>query len=309
MTNSKPLVFVGVLAYNRPDGLRNTLTALTAQSYQHLEIHVSDDSSPNPAVMAVIEEFAKRDPRVKAHHQKQNLGIIRNHQFLLTKVLDEAAYVMWACDDDDWHQDYIKVCLEALEKHPKAILCSTVHLWRNAPPNHELNYYENTHTLEVNSMIKRYEQVLSGILWWNHTFYGVIRKEAFNMAKLQQHFSFDILFIARLSIHGPFIRLPQAYFTKTIRGYGSSMKSNLASIKVKSWFTYLLPRLKMCIQLSRDAWSSQLSSSSKIQLTRIIFSTVLKKRIYESKWKRLWNRLSNELRNLFNFESTKDSGI
>jgi glycosyltransferase involved in cell wall biosynthesis len=308
MTEAAPLVFVGIPAYNRPEGLHNTLTALTRQSYTNLQIHISDDASPNQSVLKVMKDFAKTDERIHVYHQNKNLGIIGNHKFLLTQVPEEAAFIMWACDDDDWHPDYIRVCVEALERAPEALVCSTHNLWKDEQENHQPQHDENTHTLGVELAQNRYKQVLAGILWWNHTFYGLIRKSAYDLAALQQHFCFDILFISKLSIEGAFIKLEHRYFTKTIRGYGSTIKSNLASIKVDDWFTYRFPRLKMCFRLTMDIWHSQIGFPGKVRLTAFIFKTVMSRRIYLSPWKKLWWNLSAQLRNLSNFELKNSRG-
>ena len=59
-----PRVGIGVPTYNRPDGLRRTLACLSAQTYPHLDILVSDNASPDSAVADVVAEMAARDPRM-----------------------------------------------------------------------------------------------------------------------------------------------------------------------------------------------------------------------------------------------------
>ncbi|MFY0594221.1 FkbM family methyltransferase [Roseivirga sp.] len=281
MIDSKPLVFIGVPAYNRPSGLRNTLTALTAQSYQYIEIHVSDDLSPNPAVVAEVEEFTKRDSRVKAHYQKQNIGIIRNHQFLLTEIPDEAAYVMWACDDDNWHPDYIKVCVEALEKNPEAILCTTDNLWVHKGALCQINHNEQVHTLGISDPVTRYKQILPIILWWNHSFYGPIRRNAYKKLSLQNTFAFDILFIAHLSLLGQFIKIQKPYFVKTIGGYGSELKQNLNSVKDESKISRYFPRLSVFLNFRKSIKNTALlNSSQKHQLLISSFKSIARKSTY-----------------------------
>ena len=98
MKDHHPLVAIGIPAYNRSEGLKRTLNALCNQSYLNLHIYVSDDCSPNLQVAEVAQSFCNQDKRVHFIRQENNLGIIRNHQFLLSKFPTEAKYVMWACD-------------------------------------------------------------------------------------------------------------------------------------------------------------------------------------------------------------------
>src|SRR6185369_14932342 len=55
---STPLVSVGVPTYSRPEGLRRALRALTEQTYENLEIIVSDNASPGTETSDVVGEFS-----------------------------------------------------------------------------------------------------------------------------------------------------------------------------------------------------------------------------------------------------------
>lgn len=296
VTNQLPLVAVGILAYNRPSGIRHTLDAICGQTYPNLMIYVSDDCSPNPEVYEIIESFSEKDSRVQGFRQEKNIGIIRNHEFLLSKFPETAKYWMWACDDDDWHPNYVGVCVDALEKHPEAILCATEIGWKDQGMACRLNHPEHIQTLGVEDPANRYKKVLAGILWWNHAFYGVITKHAYEQVRLKFHFSFDILFIAQLSLLGAFIKLPQPYFTKTIRGYGNSMESNLKAIQVREWLTRYFPRIRMIFTLIGDIWKSgKLKLQEKIDLSFHVITTVAQRRIYDGWLRRKWWKLREKL--------------
>ena len=116
----QPLVSVCLLAYNHPEGLDKCLGYLCSQTYENLEIHVLDNASPSPDVQRIAKEWAQRDTRVAVHTQPTNVGIIANHR--TASCLATGAYIMWACDDDWWHPDYIRSCVDALQQHPEAVL-------------------------------------------------------------------------------------------------------------------------------------------------------------------------------------------
>jgi len=285
MTESTPLVFIGVLAYNRARGLQNTLAALLAQSYSNIEIHVSDDASPDPEVKAVMQRFAQADSRIKIHFQNDNLGIINNHKFLLSKIPHAATYVAWACDDDDWHQDFVKVCVQALNKNPKVLLAYTAtRQWLQYKKQYQVDDHSSANTLSFTDPIQRFKKVLSNILWQNHAFYGVLRRTAYHKVALRNVFVFDVVFVAQLSLHGEFIKLPQPYFRKKSGGHGSDLGRNLTAIKQHRIGNRLFPKLCFFFSLAQMLRASTLLNvEQKRQLILYSLLAVLKERMYQNK--------------------------
>lgn len=103
------LVSVGLPTYNRPEGLRRTLSQLTSQTYKALEIIVSDNASPDDGPRLVTEEFVARDPRVRYVRQATNLGAAANFDYVLRAARGE--FFMWAADDDEWAPAFVERCL------------------------------------------------------------------------------------------------------------------------------------------------------------------------------------------------------
>jgi glycosyltransferase involved in cell wall biosynthesis len=123
-----PLVSVGIPTYNRADGLKKTLASITRQSYQNLEIIISDNGSPGVDTENVVREFQKNDPRIQYFRQDENLGPAANFAFVLMKASGD--YFMWATDDDEWDQDFIKSCVNLLFPHRQAgmAFCNIVNI-------------------------------------------------------------------------------------------------------------------------------------------------------------------------------------
>src|SRR5262245_58355212 len=106
---SGPLVSAGVPTYNRPDGLRRTLTCLVNQTYRPLDIIVSDNGSTDGRTEGVVREFQRADARVRYFRHPQNLGWDHNFKFALRQARGQ--YFFFAADDDEWTPDYVEVCL------------------------------------------------------------------------------------------------------------------------------------------------------------------------------------------------------
>ena len=87
------LVTIGVPTYNRPQGLDKLLTCIHQQTYKNLEILISDNNSPDPAVTAVIEKYKALDHRIFSTRQIENIGVENNFNFVLNQAKGE--YFMW----------------------------------------------------------------------------------------------------------------------------------------------------------------------------------------------------------------------
>jgi len=108
MTN--PLVSVGIPTYNRPELLKKRIHNVLSQSYQNLEIVVSDNASSNSTVREIIEQFVLIDGRVKFIQQVNNIGPSANFAVVLEESHGE--FFVWAADDDIWDKNFIEVCLQ-----------------------------------------------------------------------------------------------------------------------------------------------------------------------------------------------------
>lgn len=115
-----PLVSVGLPTYNRPERLRKALDCLISQTYTNLEIIVSNDHSPNKDTYLILEEYSKKDPRIKVYTQSHNLGIYANFYFVLQTA--NGKYFMYAQEDDLWEPEFIRSLVEQLENHPEQVM-------------------------------------------------------------------------------------------------------------------------------------------------------------------------------------------
>ncbi|NJN48718.1 MAG: glycosyltransferase family 2 protein [Alkalinema sp. RL_2_19] len=86
MSIHQPLVSIGIPTYNRPAGFRRALQDITSQTYQNLEIIVSDNHSPESETAQIAHEFMEQDSRIQYFRQATNVGIFNNYQFLLAQA-------------------------------------------------------------------------------------------------------------------------------------------------------------------------------------------------------------------------------
>ena len=110
--STQPLVSIGMPVYNRPDGLRRSLSCITSQTHQNIEIIISDNCSPSEKIREIAESFMLHDDRISYFRQETALPIAENFKFVLQRA--RGGYFMWAADDDEWADDFIEQCLHVL---------------------------------------------------------------------------------------------------------------------------------------------------------------------------------------------------
>ncbi|WP_414572956.1 glycosyltransferase family 2 protein [Nostoc sp. CCY 9925] len=115
--HQQPLVSVIIPTYNRPDYLKQAIASAVQQTYQNIEIIVSDNCSPeNP--QGIVESFG--DSRIRFWRHQQNVGMIANQQHAFKMA--QGKYVASLHDDDMWNQDFLAKLVPPLEENPGLIL-------------------------------------------------------------------------------------------------------------------------------------------------------------------------------------------
>jgi len=127
MTNAAPLVSVLVTAYNREAYIAEALESVLAQTMTDFEVVVCDDQSTDGTVR-VVEEIARRDPRVRLSVNPRNLGDYGNRRHAAS--LARGTYLKYHDSDDVMYSHCLQVMVEALEREPTAACAlSASHAW------------------------------------------------------------------------------------------------------------------------------------------------------------------------------------
>lgn len=92
-----PLISIALCTCNGSRFLPQQLDSLLSQTYSNIEVIASDDCSSDDT-LAVLTQYARRDPRIKVAANTQNLGFMRNFERALRMC--RGAYIA-PCDQDD----------------------------------------------------------------------------------------------------------------------------------------------------------------------------------------------------------------
>lgn len=100
--------------YNGEKYLREQIDSILQQTYKNIRLIISDDCSSDNT-MSILREYEKRDERVIVYSQHNNLGVIKNFEFLLSKVENEL--YMLSDQDDIWLSDKVEKTYDELKKN------------------------------------------------------------------------------------------------------------------------------------------------------------------------------------------------
>ena len=109
--NNTPLISIAIPTYNRANSyLRDALESALAQSYDNIEIIVSDNCSTD-TTESLVKEYD--DHRIRYYKHSENIGLKNNFNFCVEKA--KGRYFLLLCDDDLIDNDFIEVCVDALD--------------------------------------------------------------------------------------------------------------------------------------------------------------------------------------------------
>ncbi len=216
-----PLVSIGVPTYNRPALLSKVLNCLIAQTYQNLEIVVSDNCTPGPEVKSILYEFQEKDKRVRGFIQPQNFGSTHNWKFVLEKSAGK--YFMWLSDDDLISERFIEEAVNFLEANEDYSMASGMPFWMDQEitkrgPLPVIALENNNRRKRIFSYIFHVED--------NCVFYSLFRRSHINhIYPLPVYPGNDWLMVIRLLYLGKSKILPAANVYKNIGGISHDIKS------------------------------------------------------------------------------------
>ena len=104
-------VDVLLATYNGEKYIREQIESILNQTYQNIRLIISDDCSKDNTP-EILREYEKKDNRIELYIQEKNLGVVKNIEFLLSKVKNN--YYMLSDQDDVWLSEKIEKSLETL---------------------------------------------------------------------------------------------------------------------------------------------------------------------------------------------------
>lgn len=95
--------------YNGSLYLKEQIDSVLSQTIQDFELIVCDDCSSDDT-WSILEEYAKKDLRIRIYRNENNIGFIKNFEKGI--YLSKGEYVALCDQDDIWTEDHLEVLLD-----------------------------------------------------------------------------------------------------------------------------------------------------------------------------------------------------
>jgi len=202
-----PRVSIGLPVYNGDNFVGQAIESLLAQTYEDIELIVSDNASTD-GTEDICRTFAAQDERVRYFRNAENIGLVRNYNQTFTLSCGE--YFKWADHDDMCQETFLTRCVQALDENPSVVLAFTRALTidTDGVPRKQWDARPELSSPSVQQRLRR-------ALKREETFpmCGLIRTRVLKRTGLLGKYpESDIVLLAELSLHGPFLEIPEPLF-------------------------------------------------------------------------------------------------
>lgn len=218
--------------YNGAAYIHEALESLLVQSDPRFVIVACDDGSTDDT-MAILQGYARKDPRVRPSANTERLGMVLNWRraFELGREwAPDAPYFMWASDHDVWHPRFVSVLTRHLDGHPETVLAY--------PLSQGIDDNGNVvrHTFEFctvhDERDARIRQAHFGMSAGNMV-YGMFRAEALRACGVYRRTLLpDRLLLTELAALGHLHQVPQQLW---LRRYRAGEKASYARQRASFW--------------------------------------------------------------------------
>ena len=218
-----PLVSIGLPV---KDGLLNgsknninlhkSLNALLNQTYQNLEIIISNNCSKD-GTESYLEKIIKTDKRIKFFNQKKELSWAENFKFVLDN--SKGKYFRWNAADDLISQDYIEHNVKFLENNKDYISSSSKFYYEDKPNK------VNSFNLD-NNLYLRIKDFFNNRHISHNILYSLIRREITNetVDLSKDYWAVDWIFDLDLLLNGKFKTLNEGFVIYGTKGLSKQKK-------------------------------------------------------------------------------------
>ncbi|MEE0133391.1 MAG: glycosyltransferase family 2 protein [Treponema sp.] len=114
-----PLISVAMTTYNGEKYLREQIDSILNQTYQNLEIVICDDCSTD-GTFGILEEYGRRDSRIKLRRNERNLGFIKNFEQAVSLCTGD--FIALSDQDDIWEPWKLEESVKNIEGYD--LLCT-----------------------------------------------------------------------------------------------------------------------------------------------------------------------------------------
>lgn len=209
-----PLVSICITSYNRRELLQVAIASALAQTYQNIEIIISDNCTPGHELEEYCLTLVKNHAHVKFFRQKSNIGGLANLQFVIREACGE--YICLLADDDYFAPQYVEKLILKLHDNPFAIAaCSNINFIDETGASIDLGVIYSYHNnLELNDSCKIRDLLRFTEQYGWYNFYMCVKSSYFKHSNIfyKQAWGSDVLWAIQLILDGSIVKVDEDLF-------------------------------------------------------------------------------------------------
>ena len=117
----KEKVSIIVPMYNAEKFIGKAIETVLSQTYENWEMLIMNDVSTDNS-LAVVNEFAKKDDRIKVVNTEKNMGVVKGRNHLID--LARGKYIAFLDADDYWHSEKLEKQIQFMKEKNASISCT-----------------------------------------------------------------------------------------------------------------------------------------------------------------------------------------
>jgi len=242
------------------------------QTFGDFELIISDNASDD-GTEEICRSFAATDGRIRYVRNDTNIGAAGNYNQLFSMA--RGRYFRWSNSDDLIAPQLHQLCLKALEENPQAVLAYGKTQIIDSTGNKIQSYEDNLH-LPQSSATERFRLFFDQVGLTN-VIYGLMRSSSMRKTKAFGDGTLpaaDIGFMAEMTLHGPFLEIPQVLFFRRMHESASSADRHDDERQQYFWRAestpFRLPILRQWLRYFIAVWSSDNALSEKCRLSMFL---------------------------------------
>lgn len=264
---SDPLVSVGLPTYNGARFLPEAIESLLAQELADLELVISDNGSTD-RTEEIGRAAAARDRRVRYERVAENRGAAWNYNRVL--ALARGRYFKWAADDDVCAPQFLRACVDELERSPAAVVAFPQTTIIDEAGRATGHLDDADLDLREADPVDRLVRLLRHRVEW-HPVFGVIRTESLRRTRGISRLSIsDAALLAELAILGEFHQVAGRMFLRRYHD-ARSIVANPTFEEYASWYDpnrrrrAVMPNAELVIGLLQRVAEAPLPARDKLR--------------------------------------------
>ena len=107
--------------YNAEKFIGKAIETVLSQTYENWEMLIMNDVSTDNS-LAVVNEFAKKDDRIKVVNTEKNMGVVKGRNHLID--LARGKYIAFLDADDYWHSEKLEKQIQFMKEKNASISCT-----------------------------------------------------------------------------------------------------------------------------------------------------------------------------------------